>query len=979
MIRRPPRSTLSSSSAASDVYKRQVWCADGRIYFISDYEGVGCLYSCNTEGADLQRHTNPTEFYVRQLSTDGHSIVFHSGAQLFVYDTRTAQLTGPLNVQLRGMCMHRQPHSPVPSEHLSSHCLHPEGVALAVCARGQAFAMGLWEGPVLQFNESGNTKHLLACWLSDGNRIVMAQCDSDGEYDLVVHSTDGSQGPKALEIASEELGRPHCIVASPSKKKSTQYVAVVNHRGVLLVVDVLKEDVYVIDEGKHGPTDTAESYTNGFSGISWSACGTWLAYGYKNSSTTSIIKVCDTRSWETHAVTDPVLEDVSPTFDPEGRYLYFISSREFEPQEDRLHFGMSFPHCQRPFVLLLRKDVADPFMPELKPPGFEHESDEDDEDWDSDEDDDDEPQPFEIDFDGIKDRILAFNVDAGTYSSITAYDGNNVLWVSTMPSAGVESDDEEDGVLEKYNFAKRKASTLMEDVFSVELSMDREVMLVDTDDRLRVLSAGSSPDDKDESGDEEEDADDDDEPGRSSGFVDIDGRITLHVDPQQEWEYVLGEAWKSMRDLFHSEAAVEGEFWETCFQRYHKLLPHLACRAELSDLMRELFGELSTSHAFVESPETSTEPDGKPKVPACLGAEFEWDGEKRGWKLTHIVRGDVWDANKGGPLARAGLGVQLGDVLVGLNRRQLSKELSPERALVSVQPESEVLLTFLNQPNPTKKGKQEWVAGTNAKKKKKKKPKEKNAKKNQKDWRSPFCKGSQGPPGTWSRRVRTIECDEVARYRDWVNGRREEVHRASNGRLGYVHIPDMDRLGFAEFHRNYIPESGREALILDVRYNQGGNVSELVLDKLTRRALGTEVGRHVEPQSWPSYAPRGPMVLLVNEETCSDGDIIAKSFQTLKLGTLIGKRTWGGVVGIDGDVESELIDGGDVCYPSANLVFFDEERPIENNGVTPDIEVECSPGEFARGVDSQLRAAIQHLTDQLERPTNASNSSQPAP
>lgn len=956
-----------------------VWCADGRLYFISDFEGVGCLYSCNTEGVDLRCHTEPTEFYVRELSTDGHKIAFHSGAQLFVYDTDSNTLQGPLPVQLRGMCMNRQPHSPLASEHLSCSTLHPEGVALAVCARGQAFAMGLWDGPVLGFSDGGLTKHDQACWLSDGNRIVMSQCDTDGEYDLVVHTLDGSAVARPLELDPEELGRPHCIVASPSKKKSCQYVAVVNHRGVLVVADVLKETLRLIDVGKHGPTETAECFTNGFSGLCWSACGTWLAYGFKDSSTTSVIKVCDSRDWSVHSVTAPVLEDVCPTFDPEGRYLYFISSREFEPQEDHMHFGMSFPQCQRPFALLLRTDVPDPFMPELRPPGFEHEDDEDD--MDSDESEDDEPQPFEIDFDGIQDRIVAFDVPAGRYSSIAAYDNDNVLWVSSVASTGVDSDDEEECALEKYNFAKRKVSVLIEDALEVELSMNREVMVVmDSEDRLRVLQAGAKPgDDGDDDQEEEADCEDEEEPGRQSGYVDLDGRVTLHVVPGEEWEYVFNEAWRAMRDLFHSEAAVQGARWEACREKYANLLPHISCRAELSDLMRELMAELNTSHAFVDSPDLSVESLNKPKAPACLGGEFEWDQESNGWRLVHIVRGDVWDREKGGPLARAGLGVQVGDILVGLNRRKLCRELSPEQALVSVPTEGEVLLTFLNRRASPKKGhSQEWMEGTNvSKKKKKKKSKQPTSKSSkQKDWRSPFVKGSTGPPGTWSRRVNTIADDEAARYRDWVNGRRQEVHQASNGRLGYVHIPDMDRLGFSEFHRNYIPESSREALIVDVRYNQGGNVSELVLDKLTRRPLAMEVGRHTEPQRWPSCAPRGSMAMLVNEETSSDGDIIAKAFQTLKLGALFGKRTWGGVVGIDSDPECELIDGGEVSYPSCNTVFEGEERSIENHGVDPDTEVECTPGDFAQGKDPQLAAAIAHLLAGLAPASNSTRAAQ---
>lgn len=187
----------------------------------------------------------------------------------------------------------------------------------------------------------------------------------------------------------------------------------------------------------------------------------------------------------------------------------------------------------------------------------------------------------------------------------------------------------------------------------------------------------------------------------------------------------------------------------------------------------------------------------------------------------------------------------------------------------------------------------------------------------------------------------------------------------SAGRVGYVHIPDMDRFGFAEFYRNFLPESHREALVVDVRYNEGGFVSELVLDKLTRKPLARNIGRYTAPETYPAYAPRGPMAMLINEQTSSDGDIIAKAFKSLQLGALIGTRTWGGVVGIGGDPESELIDGGEVAFPNSNTDFMDGQLPIENNGVMPTIPIENTPTDYNNGRDSQLIAAVENLMAQL--------------
>jgi tricorn protease len=212
--------------------------------------------------------------------------------------------------------------------------------------------------------------------------------------------------------------------------------------------------------------------------------------------------------------------------------------------------------------------------------------------------------------------------------------------------------------------------------------------------------------------------------------------------------------------------------------------------------------------------------------------------------------------------------------------------------------------------------------------------------------------------------VKALRSETPARYRDWVEGNRRKVHEATDGRVGYVHIPDMGPGGYAEFHRGYLAEVGRDALIVDVRFNSGGHVSQLILEKLARRRLGYDVPRWGQPEPYPLDSVLGPMVALTNEQAGSDGDIFCHSFKLMKLGPLIGKRTWGGVIGIW--ARNRLVDGGVVTQPEFSFWFEDVGWGVENYGTDPDIEVDITPQDHAGGKDTQLERAIGEILRLLE-------------
>ena len=276
--------------------------------------------------------------------------------------------------------------------------------------------------------------------------------------------------------------------------------------------------------------------------------------------------------------------------------------------------------------------------------------------------------------------------------------------------------------------------------------------------------------------------------------------------------------------------------------------------------------------------------------------------------IARILRGDPWNPEATSPLLAPGVDVQVGDAVLAINGQPISATRSPQQLLVN-QAGNEVEMMVRSAGGETR-----------------------------------------------TAIVRALTSEYPARYREWVEANRQAVHVATMGRVGYLHIPDMSALGYAEFHRAYLAEYDHEALIVDVRWNGGGEVSGLVLEKLMRPRLGYDFQRWSPPQPYFQEAPRGPLVAITDENAGSDGDIFSHSFKLLNLGPLIGKRTWGGVIGIEPYIP--LVDGTFTTQPEYSFWFRDVGWSVENYGTDPTIEVDYTPQDYARGTDPQLERAI---------------------
>jgi tricorn protease len=859
-----------------------------RIYFLSDHEGIGNIYSCTPEGEDLKRHTKHEDFYARNLSSDGSRIVYHAGADLYLFDPQSGE-TRLLEVSLPTARTQLSRKFVPASKYLEEYTLHPEGYTTAMVVRGKAFSMGNWEGSVLQYGELDGVRYRLLSWLKDGKRLVAVQDAGDREH-LVVFQPD--RGGETRVLSEVDLGHALDMVVSPVD----DIVAISNQRRELLIVDLEQGRNRVLDQSEYMPIQ----------GMSWSPDGAWLAYGFALTAQRVAIKLFQGETTETYIITRPVLKDVRPTFDPDGKYLYFIGQRTFNPVAENLEFGWSFPRGEKPYAIMLRRDLRSPFIAVPKVPGGKEERSEEGKSGDENvqkEENGSSSRPLAIDLEGIEKRVVPFPVSEGRYTQVRGIKGK-VLLLSFPTIGGIHEDYgyEPTGQLGKYDFETLKYEALADGVSDFEISRDSKTLIYRARQRLRVLKAGEKPGKTDNG----------DRPNRETGWLDLN-RVKVSVQPASEWKQMFTEAWRLQRDYFWTED-MSGVDWPEVYKRYAPLVERVGSRSELSDLFWEMHGELGTSHAYEMGGEYRRGPH---YGQGFLGVDWQYDTTGDRYRLARIIEGDPAEGKETSPLTSPGVNVRVGDAILAINGQRVGSNKSPQELLVN-QAGSEVQLAIED--------------------------------------------GESGELRTVT--VKALSSERAARYREWIERNRQRVHELSRGQVGYIHIPDMVQTGFAEFHRSFLAEYDAPALLIDVRWNLGGDVSGLLLNKLVRRRLGYDFPRWTAPIPYPAESPRGPMVALTDEHAGSDGDMFCHSFKLLGLGPLIGKRTWGGVIGYTRD--HRLVDGTMITEPEYSFWFKDVGWGVENYGTDPDIEVDIAPQDYVRGADPQLERAVEEALKQLE-------------
>lgn len=584
-----------------------------------------------------------------------------------------------------------------------------------------------------------------------------------------------------------------------------------------------------------------------------------------------------------------------PVFDPEGKYLYLLSSRDVAPTLGQLELSYTVNKTTRPSAITLRADLPSPFAPRSDEVKTAEEREAKEKEAKGKEEARKKVEPVRIDLAGMERRLVPFPVAPGNYQHLALARGK-AYWLSLQTAELTDSEERPRASLRVFDLEKQKEAELLPGVERYDLSADGARLLYRADKAWAIVEPKEGL-----------------KPGE--GALKLDS-MRMELDPRAEWAQIFDETWRLFRDFFYLPDMGKVD-WPGVRQRYAPLLASVTNRSDLTYLLGEVVGELGTGHTYVgggDLPRLERLPVG------TLGVDLVLDAAAGRWRIARILPGQSWVEGRSSPLAVPGAAVSAGDYLLAVDGRELKAGDEPYRLLAGT---AGRLVRLSVNGRPTAAGAREVT-------------------------------------------VQALPDERDLRYADWVERNRQAVEKASGGKVGYLHLPDMGAHGLTEFIRQFYAQAQKPGLVVDVRYNGGGFVSQMILERLRRRVMGMGNQREAAPGSYPDSAVSGPMAAIANQYSGSDGDIFPHFFKAYGLGPVIGERTWGGVVGIRGNEMFNLADGGYAWVAEFGMYDLRGRWIVENEGVAPDIEVDRLPADMVAGRDPQLDRAVAEVLKQIE-------------
>jgi tricorn protease len=870
--------------------------SDDRVFFITDRDGIGNVYSTETEGGNIRQHTHHSNFYARYLSVRNGKLAYQCGGDIYLNDTEGGE-SRRVKIELGSPLKPEKSYFVNVGRYVEGLGVSNDGRRSLFTIRGKPVSIPSWSGAARQLGTRQGVRYKLPRYLNEDGDVLCVS-DESGEEEVERHFSSFSKAPVVIGKSPE--GYVTHLACSHDGKR----VAAGTNRRKLYLLHVEERRWEQIDESRYA------LWGNVRWSPAWSPDDRFIAYAKMEDEKYSIF-LYDTQGKRVLRATDPEFDDFDPDFDPGGKYLYFTSFRDINPYRDYLDINYSYPSMAKPYLLVLAKVTPLPFLfpheekQEGDKPGGEKKKPEKEEE--------ERKIIVEVDAEGLSDRIFEFpEVKASSWCQVTGL--NDKVVIASWPVKGMldegpwsEEGEKDEIKLEIYDLANNKIDSYLRGVSRFSFSTNREWLIYKSGGRYRVKKAGEKAGEKEASRDEK--------PGKQSGLLDL-SRIRVKVQLREEWRQILLEAWRFQREHFWNEE-MSGVDWEGVKKRYLPLLEKINTREELDDLLWEMQGELGTSHAY--SMGGDFEKSRGYRV-GLLGCDFSLDEDSGRYRFNRIYRGDTFYSDRHSPLSAPGVNVEEGDFLMAVNGEEVNAGVYPYAHLVNlVRTEVALLVSKTDRMEDAREV-----------------------------------------------TVKTMASEFPVRYREWVKKNIRYVAEKTQGRVGYFHLPDMSTNGIVEFDRHFYQNIYKEGLIVDVRWNGGGYISQTLLQKLYRRMVGFVKSRWSNrEETIPDNTFRGSLVVIADEFSGSDGDIFPQSFKNLKMGTLIGKRTWGGVVGIT--LNTRLVDRGLVTQPEYAIWFKEQGFRVENYGVDPDIEVDNDPASVLRGEDRQLDEAVREIQKLMEK------------
>jgi tricorn protease len=825
------------------------------VYYISDKnQNTLNLYKYNTGNKKITQLTKFDDADMRWPSTDGKTIVFERNLRLHAYDIATGKIT-MLDPRVTGDNLSMRPRYVSLGNQVTNFSLSPTGKRLAVEARGDIYSAPATSGETRNLTDSDGVKEESPEWSPDG-QFIYYLTDRSGETQIA---------------RRPQMGGAEEVIKTPANIKVASFSLSPN--GKALLFNGLDFSLYHLDletnQSKLVVKDGAQMPS-----ADWSQDGKWLTYSKSLPNLLTEVCLYDVTAGKEHQVTHGMFGDGQPTFDMNGKYLYFVSARDYSPGQ-----GILGPHLeqdgaiQRVYMLPLSKDAKNPLLPP-----------DDEEPVKDGSDGAPAPTPaqagdMKVDLDNMEARLIPLPYSVDQYLGTVGMKNG----VMVLAASGITM----------FNVGSRSIAPIMPLIQGLSFNADRTKLAYKVGSTIGIADI---------------------RPGIKIG----EGAVALNrvgriIDPAKEYQQMFWDAWRYERDNYYDEKML-GLNWKAIGDKYSSLLPDIGDRSDFDYILGQLIGELGTGHAYITAGPGGSDPMGLSA--GLLGADYEAVGNRV--RISKVYRGVNYVPDSRGPLGELGVDIKDGDYLLAIDGESVTAKEGVTQHLIG------------------KVGRKVELT----------------------------VNSSTSMDGARKYSVYPTFNESNLRYETWVEERRQMVDEMSGGKIGYMHVPDTNVQGMIMFIRGYMSQMDKEAWIIDERYNGGGWIPTFFIDYLTAQFTNVIAPRYGNDTGLrPSL--NGPKAMLINQHAGSGGDLFPYLFKKAKIGPLIGKRTWGGLVGIQG--AHPLIGGGGLTAPAFGIYDPDTGKWIaENTGIDPDIDVDDRPDLAAKGQDPQLVKAIDYLKTQMK-------------
>jgi tricorn protease len=880
---------------------------ENTIYFVSDR---GANERNNLWAYDLSKNTTRqvtqfSDFDITFPSIGPDSIVFQAGGRLYLLDLATEKPAEVLVHVVTDQTTLRPRTAKVESL-IQWASVSPTGKRAVFEARGDIFTVPAEFGAVVNVTRSSGVSERYPRWSPDG-KTVAYWSDRSGEYELTLRPADGSGPEKTVTTLGPGFRYPP--EWSPDNKK----LAFIDQAMRIRIFDTATNRATEIDQSPDWISHPGlESFR-----MQWSPDSRWLTYARSTKAGNSAVFLYDTRSAKLHQATTGYLNDTQPTFEPEGKYLIYASDREFDPVYGSFDNTWTYPNPTKLIAVPLRRDVKSPLAArnddenaaldtaaKKEEPKKPEEKKPEEKKADDAKPDEKKPDDKPAEEKKTDDKPVAppiVEIDL---------DGFEARGVVLPPKAGNYADLHAiKGKLVYRRQPRTGSGDEKNAIVYFDFAEREEKTVLDDADTFEATADGK----KMLVISKKKYAILDIKAGQKFEKPMVTSEMEAPVDPRAEWRQIFRDVYRFERDFFY-DPNMHGVNWEAMGERYSKVLEGAVTRWDVDFLIGEFIGELNASHTYHGGGDMEQAPQ---RSVGLLGVD--WELANGAYRIKHIIRGGPWDSVIRSPLDEPGVMVKEGEYVLAVNGVPLDTKSDPWASFQGLGDRTVVLTV---NSSPSSAGARQVV-------------------------------------------VKCLTSETELRFRAWIEERRQIVDKATNGRIGYIYVQSTGVDAQNELVRQFMAQWKKDGLIIDERWNSGGQIPDRFIELLNRPILAYWAVRDGASQQWPPVALRGPQVMLINGWSGSGGDAFPTYFREAGLGPLIGTRTWGGLIGISG--APALADGGSVTVPTFRMYDPKGQWFAEGHGVDPDIAVDDDPAQLAAGNDPQLARAIKEVTDRAAK------------